>query len=123
VIRLLLVDDQASIRSGLRMRLGLETDLEVVGEAETADDAIAIAAATAPGVVVMDIVLPGLDGIAATAHLRAVQPACSVVILSLYDDPALRERAAAAGAAAFITKHEPDQVLLDAIRAAAGCKP
>jgi two-component system response regulator NreC len=100
------------------MRLALERDIEVVGEAEDGEDAIAKARETLPDVVVMDVVLPRLDGIAATARLQELQPETAVVVLSLHDDGASRERASAAGAVAFVAKHEPDDALLAAIRAA-----
>ena len=116
---LLLVDDQPTIRQGLRMRLGLEPGLTVIGEAENGERALALAAELRPDVIVMDVEMQPMDGIAATEAMHSVCPDCAVVILSLHDDSATRARAAAAGAAAFVAKQEKDEVLLSAIRRAA----
>lgn len=116
MIRVFLVDDQPAVRAGLRMRLALEPDLLVVGEAGNGCEALAKATDLAPDVVVMDIRLPCLDGIAATAALRTRSPRPAVVVLTLDDDPAAREAAQRAGAVAFVAKHEADGSLLAAIR-------
>lgn len=116
--RILLVDDQPTIRRGLRMRLELEPWLTVVGEASCGPEAVRAAAETGPDVVVMDVVMPGGDGIEATVALLTADPRVRVVVLSLYDDEATRAAAARAGAVAFVAKHDPQGALLDAIRAA-----
>jgi DNA-binding NarL/FixJ family response regulator len=118
-IRILLVDDQPSIRQGLRMLLGLEPDLEVVAEAANGRQALEAAGSTEPDVILMDIEMPEMDGITATGLLCADNPSCAVVVLSLHDDFITRERARAAGAVNFVAKHEIDRVLTDAIRTAA----
>ena len=118
-IRLLIADDHAVVRRGLRLFLDLQPDLEVVGEAADGHEAVAQAAELAPDVVVMDVTMPGLDGIAATRALREAVPGSAVVILTLHDDTATRSRALAAGAIALIAKHQPPNDLLAAIRAAA----
>jgi len=118
-IRILLVDDQPRVRSGLRMRLAIEPGLEVVGEAENGAQALSTAARLHPDVVVMDVEMPVMDGIAAAARLTSAPDAPAVVILTLHDCPEVRERASAAGASAFVAKHQIDPALLDAIRAAA----
>ena len=118
-IRLLLVDDQPSVRRGLRMRFALESDLEVVGEAGDATEAIFLARALRPAVVLMDVEMPGVDGIAAIAALRQAAPHSTVVIFTLYDDASTRARAREAGAAAFVAKHQTEETLLAAIRRAA----
>ncbi|MBI5289166.1 MAG: response regulator transcription factor [Chloroflexi bacterium] len=118
-IRILLVDDQPSIRRGLRMRLGLEPDLDVVAEAADGGSALEAAARTRPDVVLMDVEMPVMDGITATSHLAGLAPAPAVVMLSLHDDLDTRDRARAAGAVDFVAKHQIDRVLTDAIRAAA----
>jgi DNA-binding NarL/FixJ family response regulator len=123
VITVLLVDDRAGVRRGLRMRLDLEPDLAVVGEAPDGATAVARAAALRPDVVVMDVAMPDLDGVAATAMVRATAPECAVVILSLHGDAATRARAMAAGAAAFVEKQAAEPALLDAIRRAAAGPP
>jgi DNA-binding NarL/FixJ family response regulator len=123
VIRVLLVDDEPATRRGLRMRLGLEADVTVVGEAGDGSEALAQAAALSPDVVVLDLAMPGSDGIATIAALRARVPRAAIVVLSLYDDTVNRGRALDAGAAAFVGKHDGDAALLTAIRAAAETTP
>ena len=118
-IRLLLVDDQPAVRRGLRMRFALEPDLEVVGEAGGVAEAISLARALHPDVVLMDVEMPGVSGIAAIATLRRVAPHSTVVIVTLYDDAATRTRAQEAGAAAFVAKHRMEETLLAEIRRAA----
>jgi DNA-binding NarL/FixJ family response regulator len=118
-IRLLLVDDQPAVRRGLRMRFALEPDLEVVGEAGGVAEAISLARALHPDVVLMDVEMPGVSGIAAIATLRRVAPHSTVVIFTLYDDAAMRARAREAGATAFVAKHQTEETLLAAIRRAA----
>lgn len=119
MIRILLVDDQPNIRRGLCMRLSLEPDIEVVGEAGDGAAAVALAQELRPDIVLMDIQMPVMDGIAATEELRSKLPDCAIVVLSLYDDAATRSRAAAAGAVDFVTKCNMDATLLQAIRGAA----
>ena len=116
MISIVLVDDQASVRRGLRMRLSMEPDVEVVGEAESGEAALQLVRALSPDVVLMDVEMPGMDGIVATAALRATAPHVAVVILSLYDDARTRARAREAGAAAFVAKHQAKSTLLATIR-------
>jgi DNA-binding NarL/FixJ family response regulator len=117
-IKLLLVDDEAAVRRGLRMRLSIEPDIEVVGEAGDGAAAIEMVAALHPSVVLMDVEMPVMDGIAATGEITGNGTA--VVMLSMHDDAATIARAMAAGAAAFVAKQSMDDSLLTAIRAAAG---
>ncbi len=119
MIRVLLVDDQAVVRRGLRVRFHLEPDLEVVGEASTGREALILAQTLTPDVVLMDIEMPEMDGIEATAALRRVVPQSAVVILSIHDDAQTRGRAQAAGAVAFVEKRGGTDRLLSAIRQAA----
>ena len=119
MIRVLLVDDQVAVRSGLRMRLALEPDIAVVGEGDDGATALALAPALRPDVILMDIELPQMDGISATAALRDLVPSAAVVILSIHDGSATRARARAAGAADFVGKHEAGDRLPEAIRRAA----
>jgi two-component system response regulator NreC len=120
MITIFVVDDQDSTRTGLRLRIGLEDDLTIVGEAGDADAALAQVALLRPDVVVMDVAMPGVDGISATIELLVRMPEVAVVMLSLHDDQLTREAAADAGAVAFVGKQEPDDKLLAAIRMAGG---
>jgi len=117
MIKILLVDDQAAARMGLKLRLGLETDLEVLGEAVDGEDAVAQATRLVPDVVVMDVAMPNMDGIDATRMICASCD-CKVVMLSLYDDSETRQRASDAGAGAYGTEQVSDVVLLMAVRRA-----
>lgn len=119
MIRVLLVDDQAHVRVGWRMRLSLEPDIVVVGEAADGRQALSLAAALEPDVVLMDVEMPAMDGITAADHLKEGGGACAVVVTSIYDNAATRARALAAGAAAFVGKQEPIDTVLAAIRACA----
>jgi DNA-binding NarL/FixJ family response regulator len=119
MIRLLLADDRPIMRRCLRLRLELEPDLQIVGEADDGVAAILQARACQPDVVIMDIAMPRLDGLAATAALRATLPMVAVIVHSLYDDERTRARAYAAGARAFVGKDALEGPLLAAIRAVA----
>jgi DNA-binding NarL/FixJ family response regulator len=115
MITLLLVDEEPLLRQGLRIWLERAPDITVVGEASTGTEAMAMAQALHPDVVLMDISMPTIDGIAATAALCASVPLSAVVLLSLYDDGALRTRAHAAGAVRLVGKQEGVKALLAAI--------
>jgi len=118
-IQVLLVDDEPNILRGLRMRLGLESDICVVGEATDGSAAVDMASRLSPDVVLMDVNMPVMDGIAATLELATRAPGSAVVILSMHDDHDTADRALAAGAVAFVAKQQIDNALLAAIRAAA----
>jgi DNA-binding NarL/FixJ family response regulator len=115
-IRVLLVDDEASVRRGLRMRLGLEPDLEVAGEAASGRDAVLATASMAVDVIVMDLAMPGGDGLTAVSTLATASQHAAVVVLSFHDDRVTRAAAARAGATAFISKGEAPQELVAIIR-------
>jgi len=102
------------------MRLALEPDITVLGEAGDGREALTLAAALAPAVVLMDVEMPGMDGIDATAALCARAPHSAIVVLSLHDSAVLRARATRAGAAAFVGKHEAPEALIATIRRVAG---
>ena len=116
MISVLLVDDQVAVRQGLRMRLGLEPDLVVIGEAEDGQTAIDLASARSPDVIVLDLEMPRMDGIATAQALRAIAPERAVIILSIHNDMDARRRALAAGAVEYVEKDAGIERLLAAIR-------
>ena len=117
-IRILLVDDQALFREGLRMLFSTQPDLEVVGEAGDGEAAQREAARLRPDVVLMDLRMPVLDGVAATRRLRAIQPECRVIALTTFDDDEYVFEALRAGAVGYLLKDVPSRKLFEAIRAA-----
>ncbi|MGA5304722.1 response regulator [Nucisporomicrobium flavum] len=124
MIRVLLVDDQPLIRAGLRMLCEAEADLTVVGEAANGRDAIELAARLTPDVIVMDLRMPGVDGITATGRILAARPATRVLVLTTFGDDDHLYPALTAGACGFLLKDAPPEELLDGIRrAAAGDSP
>jgi len=118
-IRLLLVDDEPAVRRGLKMRLELEPDVEVVGEAGNGESALELVAELSPSVVLMDVEMPVMDGISATREINAGASGAAVVVLSIHDDRDTIERAKLAGAVSFVPKTDMDEALLNAIRNAA----
>ena len=116
MIRVLLVDDQAVVRRALRARFHLEPDLQIVGEATSGREALALAQTLVPDVVLMDIAMPGMDGIEATAAMHRKVPQSAVIILSISDDRQTREQAQDAGAVAFVEKRGATEKLLSAMR-------
>jgi DNA-binding NarL/FixJ family response regulator len=118
MIKLLLIDDQAQVRQGLQMRLHLEPDMTVVGEADNGVMALNLIRELQPDVALLDLEMPGLDGLAMLTILSKIGWPCAVVILSLHDDEATRRRTLSAGAAAFVSKQAGDAPLLAAIRRA-----
>lgn len=119
VIRLLLVDDQPVVRQGLIMRLALEPDMQVVGEASNGEEALSLIQTCKPDVVLMDVEMPTMDGITATQTLCTRMPTCTVVIMSIHDDVTVKTRAFAAGAVAFLSKDGATELLLITLRQAA----
>ena len=112
----LLVDDHKIMRDGIRAILGRAADFRVVGEAENGSEAVQLVKRARPQMVLMDIGLPGLNGIETTTEILRHQPECKVVILSMYDDENSVISAVRAGARAFILKRASDNDLLDALR-------
>ena len=115
-IRIALCDDHAVVRSGLRRILEAEPDFEVVGEAGTAGEAVAVARDTQPDVFVMDVGLPDRSGIAATADVAKASPETRVLILTVHDDIAYLRQAFDAGAAGYLVKEAADVELVQAVR-------
>jgi two-component system response regulator DesR len=116
VIRVLLADDQALVRGALAAMLGLEPDIEVVAEVGSGDEVVAAARRSAPDVALLDVQMPGLDGLAAAARLREAVPGCRVIVCTTFGRPGYLSRAMAAGAAGFVVKDAPPEQLVDAVR-------
>ena len=119
-IRLLIVDDQALVRMGFRMLLEAEPGIRVVGEAASGSDALRIAAEQRPDVVLMDVRMPGLDGIATTKALLERSPNSRVIILTTFDLDEYAFGGLRAGASGFLVKDTRPEDLLAAVRAVAG---
>ncbi len=115
-IRLLLADDQALVRGAMASLLGLEPDLEVVAEVGRGDEVVAAARSARPDVALLDVEMPGLDGIGATRELRAAVPACRVLVVTTFGRPGYLRRALEAGASGFVVKDTPARQLADAVR-------
>ncbi len=115
----LLVDDQELVRAGFSMILEVEPDIEVVGEARDGDEAVRQVAALRPDVVLMDVQMPGTDGIAATDVVARTHPDSRVLILTTFDDDEYLFAALKAGASGFLLKNCPPDDLVQAIRLAA----
>ncbi|CAN5732360.1 response regulator transcription factor [soil metagenome] len=118
MIRVLIADDHAVVRSGLEQLLATAEDLELVGLAADGDEAVAMAASAGPDVVLMDLSMPGLDGIGATRAITAAHPEVAVVVLTSFSDRQRILDALDAGAVGYVLKHAGPDELLDAVRAA-----
>jgi two-component system, NarL family, response regulator NreC len=116
VIKVVLVDDHAVVRSGLRLLLDAEDDMEVVGEAGNAKDAVFRARALKPDVILLDVVMPGESGIEALPKLLKESPATNVLVLSMQDDPSYVREAFAAGASGYVLKEAVDEEVVSAVR-------
>ncbi len=103
-VRVLIVDDQEPFRLAARMVVDVTDGFDVVGEAETGEDAVTMAADLAPDLVLMDVNLPGIDGLEATRRILAAEGAPVVLLLSTYEEEEYAPRAAECGAAAYIPK-------------------
>jgi len=123
VIRVLLAEDQSLVRGALAALLGLEPDIQIVAEAARGDEVVPRAIESRPDVALLDIEMPGLDGLTATAQLRTALPSCRVVIVTTFGRPGYLRRAMDAGASGFLLKDTPASKLADAIRrTAAGAR-
>jgi two-component system response regulator DesR len=116
MIRLVLADDQALVRGALAALLALEPDLEVVGEVGRGDEVVEAAVRGRADVVLMDVEMPGTDGIAATAALRRALPSCRVLVVTTFGRPGYLRRAVEAGASGFVVKDTPARQLAEAVR-------
>ena len=116
MIRLLLADDQALVRGALAALLDLETDLEVVAQVGRGDEVVAAARAARADVALLDVEMPGLDGIAAAAAIRAELPDCRSLIVTTFGRPGYLRRALDVGASGFVVKDTPAEQLADAVR-------
>jgi two-component system response regulator DesR len=115
-IRLVIVDDQAMLRGALAALLELEDDLTIVGVAGTGEEAVRVVAETSPDVCLMDIQMPGMDGIAATQAVRAAHDETRVLIVTTFARPGYLRSALDAGASGFVVKDVPVEQLADAVR-------
>ncbi|MFB9185146.1 response regulator [Dactylosporangium sucinum] len=115
-IRLLIADDQALVRGALAALLDLEADLTVVAEVGRGDEVVAVAKEARPDVALLDVEMPGMDGIAAAAALRKAMPGCKVLMVTTFGRPGYLRRAMAAGASGFVVKDTPARQLADAVR-------
>jgi DNA-binding NarL/FixJ family response regulator len=120
MVTMLLVDDQPSVLDALRQCLALEPDILVLGQAGDGTTALDMAQKLHPDIMLTDIKMPNMDGLSITLALRETAPEIKVVVLSIYDDNSTRNKALAAGAVEFVGKHDTADVLLAAIRRAAG---
>ena len=116
MIRAVVVDDHAVVRSGLTLLLDREDDIEVVGEAGTAKDAIFRARAMKPDVMLLDVVMPGESGIEVLPKLLKESPDTKVLVLSMQDDPSYVREAFAAGASGYVLKEAADEEVVSAVR-------
>lgn len=115
-IRILLADDQSLVRGALAALLSLEPDLEVVGQVGRGDEVVDACRANSPDVVLMDVDMPGMDGLAATATLRKALPAVKVLVVTTFGRPGFLKRAMASGANGFVVKDTPADELAEAVR-------
>jgi DNA-binding NarL/FixJ family response regulator len=120
MIGVLIVDDEALVRAGLRMILESADDIEIVGEADDGADAVAEVSRCRPDVVLMDIRMPRLDGLAATVAVHALEDPPAVIVLTTFDLDDYVFRALQAGAAGFLLKDTPPTDLITAVRVVAG---
>ncbi|MGB7361452.1 MAG: response regulator transcription factor, partial [Rhodococcus sp. (in: high G+C Gram-positive bacteria)] len=118
-ISVLLVDDQELMRMGLAMVLGAHDDIEVIGQATDGATAIAAAARLEPDVVLMDVRMPGIDGVSATERIVSAQPAVRVIVMTTFDLDEHALGALRAGASGFLLKDTPPESLVSAIRSVA----
>jgi two-component system, NarL family, response regulator DesR len=121
VIRVLIAEDQGMVRGALATLLALEDDIEMVAQCSRGDEVVAAALAALPDVALLDIEMPGIDGLEAAAQLHRALPACVIIILTTFGRPGYLRRAMEAGATGFVVKDGPaDQLAVSIRRAVAG---
>jgi two-component system response regulator DesR len=116
MIRVMIAEDQSLVRGAIVALLGLERDLEVVADVARGDEVVQRALETRPDVALLDVEMPGLDGLTATAQLRTVMPSCRVIVVTTFGRPGYLRRAMEAGASGFLLKDAPAAQLAEAIR-------
>jgi two-component system response regulator NreC len=119
-LRILLADDHVTVRHGLKLLIDSQHDMEVVSEANDGNGAVQKARETRPDVIVMDISMPGMNGLVATRKLKQVERDAAIVILTRHGDDAYLQELLRAGASGYVLKQSPPSELLQAIRAVAG---
>lgn len=117
--RILLADDHAVLRAGLRMLLSAEQDMAVIGEADSGRQTVEQAAELHPDIILLDVTMPDMDGLTALPHLKEVAPKARVLILTMHQDEAYLRQALQSGASGYVLKKAADTELLSAIRAVA----
>jgi DNA-binding NarL/FixJ family response regulator len=116
MIKIVIADDQSAVREGLRMRLALEVDMQIVGEARDGRDALDVVPRLRPDIVIMDMEMPNMNGLDAAKALQTLAPNIRVIILTIHDDEISHKRAHEAGVAGFVCKCADEIVLLNSIR-------
>lgn len=116
MIRVMLADDQAMVRGALATVLALESDIEVVTQVGAGDEILAAALEHTPDVALLDVQMPGKDGLEAAAELHRALPGCRIIICTTFGRPGYLARAMAAGAAGFVVKDAPPEQLVEAVR-------
>jgi DNA-binding NarL/FixJ family response regulator len=122
-LRILIADDHGIVRSGVRMLIERQSDMEVVAEAEDGVAAVEQAIASRPDVAVLDVAMPRMTGIQAAREIKAQAPDTSVLLLSMHDDARYVHEALRAGASGYVLKRAADADLVDALKAVAGGRP
>jgi len=118
-IRLLIVDDHPVVRAGLEGLLSAQADFDVVGQAEDGAEAVTLSRQLRPDVILMDLRMPGVDGVTAIGQIKAAQPEAHILVLTTYDSDADILRAVEAGATGYLLKDTPREQLFQAVRATA----
>lgn len=116
-IRVVVVDDHALLRSGLRLLVDAQADMKVVGEAGTLVEAMDVAAKLEPDIITLDLSMPGASGVSTVEALRRAAPKCRLIVVTMHDDPAFVRSAMAMGACGYVVKSAADTELIEAIRA------